>query len=272
MTTSGTTQGFEITQSSTILYEKKNGTAWITLNRPERMNALSFDLRGAMSKALREAVRDEEVMVVIITGAGGRAFCAGNDLKDAADRYAQGIQAGTEVGPSDNYGVRECPKPTIAAIDGYAVAGGMELSMGCDIRIATEKSMFGLPEIKRGRMAGPGLTELGRMIPLGEAKMIQLTGSHMNAKRAYDIGYIQGITPDRESLFAEVERLAEDIQSNAPLSIEATKRVINIAHLMPPEYIQKVWNPERAIIDRSEDIVEGSTAFAQKRKPIWKRR
>lgn len=272
MTTAGTTTGFNITKSSTILYEKKGGTAWITLNRPERMNALSFELRGAMAKALREAVRDSEVMVVIVTGAGGRAFCAGNDLKDAADRYAQGIVPGTEVGPEDSYGIGECPKPVIAAIDGYAVAGGMETAMACDIRIATEKSQFGLPEIKRGRMAGPGLTQLGRMIPLGEAKLIQLTGSHMNAKRAYDIGLIQALLPDRDALFAEAERLADDIQSNAPLSIEATKRVINIAHIMPPEYIQKVWNPERAMIDRSEDIVEGSTAFAEKRKPMWKRR
>lgn len=148
----------------------------------------------------------------------------------------------------------------------------MELSMSCDIRIATEKSMFGLPEIKRGRMAGTGLIQLGRMIPLGEAKLIQLTGSHITAKRAYDIGYIQGIVPDREALFAEVERIAEDIQSNAPLSIEATKRIINVAHLIPPEYAQKIGAPERALIDRSEDIVEGSTAFAEKRKPMWKRR
>ncbi len=167
-----TTAGFEITKSSTIIYEKKDGTAWITLNRPERMNALSFELGGAMSRALREAVRDEEVMVVIITGAGGRAFCAGNDLKDAAERYAQGIVPGTEQGSGDRYGAEDCPKPVIAAIDGYAVAGGMELSMSCDIRIATEKSMFGLPEIKRGRMAGRGLVHLGRMIPLGEAKLI----------------------------------------------------------------------------------------------------
>lgn len=267
-----TTPGIEITKSPTIMYEKKDGTAWITLNRPERMNALSFELRGAMAKALREAVRDEEVMVVIVTGAGGRAFCAGNDLKDAADRYAQGIAPGTEPVQADSYGIADCPKPVIAAIDGYAVAGGMETTMACDIRVATEKSMFGLPEIKRGRMAGPGLTQLGRMIPLGEARLIQLTGSHMNAKRAYDIGFIQAVLPDREALFAEAQRIADDIQSNAPLSIEATKRVIQVAHLMPPEYVQRIWNPERAIIDRSEDIVEGSTAFAEKRAPQWKRR
>jgi enoyl-CoA hydratase/carnithine racemase len=264
--------GTEVTLSETVLYEKRDGIAWVSLNRPERLNALSPDLRDALARALKDASEDMDIYVVILSGEGGRAFCAGNDLRVVNEAYQSGIAPGTEGRTTVNFSVADCPKPVICAVDGYAVAGGMETSMACDIRIATEQSRFGLPEIKRGRMAGPGLIQLGRMIPLGEAKWIQLTGAHMNAKRAYDIGLIQALLPDRDALFAEAERIANEIKLNAPLSVEATKRIITVAHLLAPEYAQKIWNPERAMIDRSEDIKEGVAAFSEKRDPVWKRR
>lgn len=264
-------EGIEVTLSDTILYEKKDGVAWVTLNRPERMNSLSMDLRGAMARALKDATADSEVYVIIVTGAGGRAFSAGNDLRAVAEANAAGIAPGQEARATETYDLGECPKPTIAAVDGYAVAGGMELSLNCDIRIATEKSAFGLPEVKRGRMPGPGLTLLQAMIPMGDARWIQLTGEHMTAARAYDIGLIQAILPDREALFAEAERLAQIIKNNAPLSVEATKRVINAAAWVSPQFSQMVGRAERALVDKSEDIIEGSKAFAEKRPPVWKR-
>lgn len=265
-------QSSDVTGSNTVLYEKREGTAWITLNRPERMNALNLELRGALSRALREAVRDPDILCAVVSGGGGRAFSAGNDLKAVGESYAAGIAPGSEARATDNMGSWDFPKPIIAAIDGYCVAGGLELALGCDIRIATEKSSFGLPEIKRGRTAGPGLIHLGRMIPLGEAKLIQLTGGHVPAARAYQIGLIQALLPDRDALFAEAERLANEIAMNAPLSVEATKRVVSIAHIVPPEYAQRVLTPERELINRSEDIQEGVQAFVEKRAPIWKRR
>ena len=264
--------GTEVTRSETILYEKSDGVAWVTLNRPERMNALNTELRGAMARALRDASEDEGVYTVIVTGAGGRAFSAGNDLKAVAEAHASGIAPGQEERATDTYDLGDCPKPTIAAVDGYAVAGGMEVTLRCDIRIATEKSVFGLPEVKRGRMPGPGLTMLQSMIPMGEARWIQLTGEHMTAQRAYDIGLIQALLPDRDALFTEAERLAGILKGNAPLSVEAIKRVINASAWISPEFSQMVGRAERALVDRSEDIREGARAFAEKRPAVWQRR
>ena len=264
--------GTEVTRSETILYEKSDGVAWVTLNRPERMNALNTELRGAMARALRDASEDEGVYTVIVTGAGGRAFSAGNDLKAVAEAHASGIAPGQEERATDTYDLGDCPKPTIAAVDGYAVAGGMEVTLRCDIRIATENSVFGLPEVKRGRMPGPGLTMLQSMIPMGEARWIQLTGEHMTAQRAYDIGLIQAIVPDRDALMAEAVRVAELIKLGAPLSIEACKRIIDIGRNIPPEYATALHRAERYMIDQTEDIREGVTAFAEKRQPVWKRR
>ena len=263
--------GIEVTQSETILYDKRDGMAWVRLNRPERLNALSTELREAMARAMIDASEDPDVYTVIITGEGGRAFCAGNDLRNAHDNYSAGIAPGTEARPVVQYNVSDCPKPVIAAIDGYAVAGGMELSLNCDIRIATEQSRLGLPEVKRGRMPGPGLTLLQNMIPMGEARWIQITGEHMSSHRAYDIGLIQALLPDRDALFAEAERLANIIWNNAPLSVEATKRVINAAAWISPEFSQMVGRAERAMIDTSDDIKEGVAAFSEKRPPVWKR-
>ena len=114
--------GIEVTQSETILYDKRDGMAWVRLNRPERLNALSTELREAMARAMIDASEDPDVYTVIITGEGGRAFCAGNDLRNAHDNYSAGIAPGTEARPVVQYNVSDCPKPVIAAIDGYAVA------------------------------------------------------------------------------------------------------------------------------------------------------
>ena len=266
------TAGFEITQSETILYEKKDRIAWITLNRPERMNALGRELGQARARALKDASEDDDILVVVMTGAGGRSFSAGADLKQGAEAYYAGSRPDLEAGPEFRFDETECPKVIIAAIDGYALGGGLELSLRCDMRIATEASTFGLPEVRRGRTSGTGVVMLSRMIPLGEAKWMQFTGSHMSAKRAYDIGLIQSIVPDREALFAEAEKMAGEVKLGAPLSVEACKRIIDIGRNIPPEYAEALRNIERKIIDTTEDIKEGVTEFAEKRLPQWKRR
>ncbi len=267
-----TTAGFDITYSETILYEKKDQVAWITLNRPERMNALGRELGQARARALKDASEDDNILAIIVTGTGGRSFSAGADLRAAADQYYAGDRPENQPPPEVKFDENDCPKPMIAAIDGYALGGGLELSLRCDIRIATENSTFGLPEVRRGRTSGTGVVMLNRMIPLGEAKWIQFTGAHMTAKRAYDIGLIQALLPDREALFVEAERIAADIKLGAPLAIEACKRIIDRGRYMPPEYAETLRNAERVMIDQTEDIKEGVTAFAEKRLPVWKRR
>ena len=129
----------------------------------------------------------------------------------------------------------ECWKPMIAAINGYCLAGGLEMALACDIRIATEPSRFGLPEPRRSLLAGYGLHNLSRMIPLGEALHMQLTGTHITAERAYQIGLVQRLVPDREALLAEADAVADEIVLCAPLAVQAIKKVVKTGRSLPPE-------------------------------------
>jgi enoyl-CoA hydratase/carnithine racemase len=251
----------------TIIYEKRDQVAYITLNRPEVLNALNQELRGGLREALLDFRDDPDMLVAIMTGAGGRAFSAGMDLKDRAQRDAAGEQ---RPGPRPSIIDMEVFKPIIAAIDGYCVAGGLELSLQCDIRIATEQSAFGLPEPRWSLTAGYGLHNLSRMIPLGEALYMQLTGRRITASRAYQIGLIQEVVADREALFALAERIADEVKLCAPLAVRAIKQIVYHGRNLPVEYSQKLGAPLSAQVHASEDAVEGPRAFAEKRRPVWK--
>jgi len=168
--------------------------------------------------------------------------------------------------------VATCGKPVIAAIDGYCLAGGLELSLRCDIRIATEKSTFGLPEPRRSLLAGYGLHNLSRIIPLGEALHIQLTGAPITSQRAYDIGLIQRRVADRTALVKEADAVADEICLCAPLAVKAIKQIVKTGRNLPVEYSVKFAEPIHTIINGTEDRLEGPKAFAEKRKPNWKMR
>jgi enoyl-CoA hydratase/carnithine racemase len=189
------------------------------------------------------------------------------DLKDRARRDAAGEQ---RTGLRASFIDMEVFKPIIAAIDGYCVAGGLELSLQCDIRIATETSAFGLPEPRWSLTAGYGLHNLSRMIPLGEALYMQLTGRRINAARAYQIGLIQEVVADREALFAMAERIADEVKLCAPLAVRAIKQIVYQGRNLPVEYSQKLGAPLGAQVHASEDAIEGPRAFAEKRPPVWK--
>ena len=158
----------------------------------------------------------------------------------------------------------------IAAIDGFCLAGGLELALRCDIRIATEKSTFGLPEPRRSLLAGYGLHNLSRMIPLGEALHIQLTGTPISSQRAYDIGLIQRRVTDRDALMKEADAVADDICLCAPLAVKAIKTIVKTGRNMPGEYSGKMTEPITKLINATQDRLEGPKAFAEKRKPNWK--
>ncbi len=256
--------------SSTIKYEVKDRVAWITLNRPEIMNALNQEIRNAIAEAIRQSASNDDILVIIMTGEGGKAFSAGADLK-ALSQQGASVNPFLPQFPSDDV-VDQCPKPIIAAIDGYCLGGGLELALRCDIRIATEKSRFGLPEPRRSLMAGYGLHNLSRMIPLGEALRIHLTGGHITAQRAYDMGLIQSLLADRNALFAEAELIASEIKLCAPLAIRAIKRIVKVGRNLPVEYSWKLAEPIAEQIAKSEDRLEGPRAFAEKRAPVWKMR
>ena len=223
-----------------ILVEPRGHTTWITVNRPQAMNALNTEVYVGLIDALAQAAEDPDSQVVVIIGAGGRAFSAGADLKEIARLDADGVDPDAEPGQGMGgtqafAALRAFPRPLIAAIDGYCLAGGMEIATLCDVRVATQQSTFGLPEVRLGLMPDPGLVELTRLVPLGEALHIQLTGRRLHAARAYDIGFVQYMVPDRSALLAVVEGLAADIELGSPLAVEAFKRVARRGHDLPIE-------------------------------------
>lgn len=259
------------TSSPVLRYEKRDRKAYLILNRPEAMNAINVELADAVSNAAHDADQDDDILVVIVIGEGGRAFSAGADLKEMTRIDGEG-KADRFAGLLHTDGIAQCGKPVIAAIDGYCLAGGLELSLRCDMRIATAKSTFGLPEPRRSLLAGYGLHNLSRMVPLGEALYMQLSGVPIAAERAFQIGLIQKVVPDREALLKEVEWLAEEIKQCAPLAVRAIKKIVMTGRNLPVEYSQKLGAPVEQLVYNSEDRLEGPKAFAEKRKPVWKMR
>lgn len=258
--------------TNTILYEKRDGVGYITLNRPDSMNALNRELSSGLREALAEVRDDPEVILGVLIGAGGRAFSAGMDLKERATLDAQGEGRALDPRGAGSFVDMGVYKPLIAAIDGFCVAGGLEVSLQCDIRIATKKSEFGLPEPRWSILAGYGLHNLNRMIPLGESLYMQLTGSRINSDRAYNIGLIQDVVDDREQLIERVDKVAREIKLCAPLAVQAIKQIVYQGRNLPVEYSQKLAIPISERISGTEDSVEGPKAFSEKRRPEWKMR
>jgi len=259
-----------------VLYEVGDRRCVITLNRPEALNAINRQLEAELDAAIDAFTADDHLRVAIIVGAGGRAFSAGADLKEMAERAATGEHEGGGAfpvpTPASRRDIRACPKPVIAAIDGHCVAAGLELALGCDFRVATRQSSFGLPEPRRGLIAGSGLHHLSRTVPLGEALRLQLTGGRIDAERAYQIGLVQELTADRAQMMATAHALADDVVACAPLAVEAIKHIVTVGRNLPIEYSWALAQPFQERLAASEDAREGPRAFAEKRPPQWKRR
>jgi enoyl-CoA hydratase/carnithine racemase len=251
-----------------VLYEVRDGIAWITLNRPEALNALNLAVREGLDQAWADVAANPAARVAVISGAGGRAFSAGADLKE---------RAVSDQGPADvrwAHGARgrALRKPIIAAIDGYCLGGGFELALSCDIRIATPASQFGLPEIRRGFFpGGGGPMRLARMVPLTNAMEMLLTGDPIDAPTAQRLGIISRVVPAVE-LQAAAEDLAGRIIRNAPLAVEAVKELALRALDMPWEPVSRFSDLYRALIGTTEDAKEGPRAFVEKRDPVYRGR
>jgi len=251
--------------SEEVLTEVSDGVAVITINRPEARNAVNGAVARGIAKAVEELDASKDAQVLILTGAGG-TFSAGMDLK--------GFLAGDSPNFADRGfgGIVERPpaKPIIAAVEGYALAGGFELVLACDLVVASEAAKFGLPEVRRSLVAGAGgLLRLPKRIPYHLAMEIALTGEHYSAARLHQAGLVNQLVPAGEALAAARE-LAARISLGGPLALTATKRVIAESG---------DWNSAEAFRRQAEiitpvftsaDAREGALAFAEKRQPVWR--
>ncbi|MCL2583488.1 MAG: enoyl-CoA hydratase-related protein [Streptosporangiales bacterium] len=253
--------------SDVVTYEVTSGVAWLTINRPEARNALSRAVRDGLWDGVRAFNDDETAKVLVLTGAGDKAFCAGGDLKEMANEALQ--LPSVDFLPQFGRNI-DVPKPTIAAVNGVAAAGGFLLAQQCDLCVAAESARFGITEAKVGRGA-PWAAPLPWLIPPRAAMEILLTGDLIPAARAESFGLVNKVVPDA-SLREEVQALALRIAGNAPLSVLAGKATVRLIaeHPLSEAYerAERIWEPAYL----SEDALEGPAAFRDKRKPVWKGR
>jgi enoyl-CoA hydratase len=253
--------------NAAVLTERRDRVLLITINRPDQRNAVNAAVSEGIAAAVEELDSDRALSVGVLTGAG-KGFCAGMDLK----AFVAGERP--HVPGRGFAGIVERPpvKPLIAAVEGFAVAGGLEVALACDLIVAARGARLGIPEVKRSLVAaGGGLLRLPRVLPRNIAMELALTGEPLVAERAFEPGMINRLAEPGETVDRAIE-LAEAIAANAPLALAATKRILTEAVDWPDgEFFER----QRAIADpvaRSEDAREGATAFAERRDPVWRGR
>ncbi|MDE8651587.1 crotonase/enoyl-CoA hydratase family protein [Novosphingobium album (ex Liu et al. 2023)] len=252
--------------SDEVLVTDADGILEVTINRPEQRNAMTKAAAEAIAEAMDRLDAEPALRCAILTGAGG-TFCAGMDLKGflkgelpvAGERGFGGLTSWTPK------------KPVIAAVDGHALAGGLELAIACDLVVANVNARFGIPEVKRGLVAGGGgVVHLPRLLPRQLAMELALTGDPITAQRAYDLGLVNRVTDG--PAIAAARELAATIAANGPLAVAASKGIVRDSWLWPADEINTLQAPYIAHVFVSEDAREGARAFAEKRKPNWQGR
>jgi enoyl-CoA hydratase/carnithine racemase len=252
--------------SDVVRYEVDRGVAWLTIDRPEARNALSEGVRTGILDATRRFNDDAAARVLVLTGAGDQAFCAGGDRKEMAE-------LGLRVPPPDfvpQFGrTVAVSKPTIAAVNGVAYAGGFLLALMCDLCVAAEHARFAITEAKVGRGA-PWAARLARIVPPRVAMQLLVTGDPIGARRAYELGFVNEVVAAGD-LRAAAQQLGERIAANAPLSVAAAKAMVRDAWDADPEAFARaeaLWEP----VYLSDDAQEGPRAFRERRPPNWQGR
>ena len=253
-----------------IAYAVDGPMALITIDRPEKHNAISLDTLEELHRAVRSAAEDDDVCVITITGAGGRAFASGSDLSEVLRRDLRKALEPIVQGLADQ--LERTPKPTIAAIDGICMGGGLEVALGCDLRIATPRSKFATPEGKLGIIPGGGATaRLPRLVGPGWAMEMMLMGEPIDAERALSIGLVTRLV-EPEELLAEARRMADHLAGFAPFVPRTMKAMVQFgldASLASAQMLEKY---AQGALVQTEDKQEGISAFLEKRKPRFKGR
>lgn len=253
-----------------LLYENKDGILYITLNRPEKRNALSPEMWRDITAAVKAAADDDTVRVVIISGAGDKALASGADIKELHDRDYLVQMKGTATLALK--AVEDLMKPTICAVNGFALGGGCELALACDIRIATSRSRFGQPEVNLGLIPGAGGTQrLQRVVGLAKAKELIFTGKILKAEEAERIGLVNQVTGDtREELMAAAAEMAGQIMAKGPLAVMFAKIALNCGADTDMNTGLMIERLAQTLALSTEDRKEGTLAFLEKRPAEFK--
>ena len=253
-----------------IDYQKEGKSAIFTINRPEALNSINVQAARELHEAMVDFRDDPELWVGIITGAGDRTFCAGADIKDMLPFLKENLQNRPWAMPDTPMRGLEIWKPLIAAINGVALGGGLELALACDLRIASEKARLGCPEVSLGLIPGWGGTQrLPRMIPSCKAAELLLMGKPIDAQEAYRIGLVNIVVPP-ESVMPTARKWAETICQAGPLAVRAAKEAMLRGSSLSLEDGLRLENALEAYVMNTEDFTEGITAFGEKRKPDFK--
>jgi len=255
-----------------ILYEKKDNIAYITVNRPDKLNSLSIATMVDLRHAFLDADHDNDIRVMIITGAGDKSFDAGADISEFTGKTAIDALQFSKNGQHVLYLLEKSRKPSIAAVNGYALGGGCELAMACSIRIASQNAKFGQPEVNLGIIPGyMGTQRLPRLVGKGIALELILTGDAINAEEALRIGLVNKVVP-KEELMPTCEKIAKRIIDKAPVAVQLALEAVNRGINVTDELGGTIESELFGLVCSTEDFIEGPKAFLEKRKPNWKGR